>query len=305
MKANLLKNLGSKPVLFGAFAVTVSALTLLPAWDVPDPGMDGEDVNIPDGRLVVSGPVISETAIYNNNVGDIHAVVAGRDNDLVRTGVYNDVGQGFVVGINNAFSTTALSSAYSGMIGSFNNARSLVSLTVGNSNNLTTSATNSSTAARFTSVFGYSNDVTGPSFCNLLIGEDNSVQSDHSFVAGDSNTIGGATSGTATNNSLAIGFQNLITANQSWTIGADNEITSNESAAFGTGLSADAVGCTFVGEFNAATGASLTTRASDEPVFVVGNGTADNARSTAVTVLRDGDVIITKRQGDISMGSFN
>jgi hypothetical protein len=304
MKTNLLQALACKPVLFGAFAVSLSSLTLLSAWDVPDPGSDGEDVNIPDGKLVASGPVISQNGTANT-VGDVTALIAGNDNNLYRTGSSNDVAKGLCVGYQNDLSTSTFSSSYAGVIGYNNDVRTGGSITVGNDNLVTSSATTFANYAKFTNVLGLENVVTGASYCTLLSGRDNIVNADYSVAIGQDNTLEGATTGSKTNNSGAVGQWNHIMSDKSWTMGLYNEVSSNETMALGKGLEADAIGCTFVGEFNAATGASLTTRASDEPVFVIGNGTADNARSTAFTVLRDGGVVMSRAQGDISMGDFD
>jgi hypothetical protein len=305
MKTNMLTKLGSKPVLLGAFAVSASALTLLSAWDVPDPGMDGEDVNIPDGKLVASGPLISQTGTPNV-VSDVNALVAGTDNDLYRTGTTTDIAKAcMVIGYGNDYSTTTFGSATGAVIGYQNNVRSMGGLTVGNVNEVTTAGTSVSTYARFTNVFGVDNTVTGGAYGTFVHGESHTLNADHSLVSGESHTLEGATTGSKTTYSLAAGYDNHIMADQASTIGTLNVVSSNQTIALGTGLEADAVGCTFVGEYNDPTGASLTTRASDEPVFVVGSGTADNARATAFTVLRDGGVVLSRAQGDISMGDFD
>ena len=175
---------------------------------------------------------------------------------------------------------------------------------MGNNNNVTQNATSILESARFTNVFGLLNNIGAGSYGSMVAGGYNTVNADYSLIAGQNNTVEGATVGSKTLISAAIGGANHVMANNSWTIGSSNEISSSLTLGLGTGLVADSMGCTFVGEFNEGVQGSLATRETEDPVFVVGNGIDSNNRSNALVVKRNGDVVITKPQGDISMGIY-
>ena len=63
-----------------------------------------------------------------------------------------------------------------------------------------------------------------------------------------------------------------------------------------------AVGCWNLGGYSGANGDWQWN--GQDPVFEIGNGNGPAARSNALTVYKDGTVIIPKRQGDILMGEF-
>jgi hypothetical protein len=180
----------------------------------------------------------------------------------------------------------------------------MATLVVGNGNKLATDATSVLSSARFGAVFGYNNTIQKGSYSTLTSGRDNIVSADNSLVVGQSNTVEGAAVGSRAIISAAIGGMNHVMAGNSWTMGSSNEVTGELSTALGVGLVADSMGCTFVGDTSAPVQGSLTTRRDEDPVFVVGNGTDSDNRSNALIVKRNGDVVITKPQGNISMGIY-
>lgn len=72
-------------------------------------------------------------------------------------------------------------------------------------------------------------------------------------------------------------------------------------ALFGTGLIGRDDNCTVVGKNNLSMNPPSLTAA---PLFVVGNGSSASSRSNAFEVRANGDIIMTKPQGDISMGNY-
>lgn len=97
-----------------------------------------------------------------------------------------------------------------------------------------------------------------------------------------------------------IGFSNFVSsANRVLSVGAFNShgVAAN-NAAIGTSLFVPDNGCLVVGQWNE------TSTAGDEDLFILGNGTGANDKSNAFEVYKNGDVIIPKVQGDVSMGSF-
>lgn len=116
---------------------------------------------------------------------------------------------------------------------------------------------------------------------NLVVGNSNSLIDDDD---GDFSIVGGQY------NLVDNGRANLVT-------GALNVIDeANNSALLGTGLISDIHESVVVGRYNEYAGI--------EAHFIVGNGAANDQRSNAFVVLKNGDVIIPKVQGDISMGEF-
>lgn len=101
---------------------------------------------------------------------------------------------------------------------------------------------------------------------------------------------------------VAIGKDSKATNEGSW---AMNGATVSGKYAFGYGskVSATAAGSFVIGEYNVQEGDANTVSGAT-PLFVVGNGASTSSRNNALTVYKDGRVKISKRQGDILMGSF-
>ena len=112
----------------------------------------------------------------------------------------------------------------------------------------------------------------------------------------------------------------MATGRDDFAAGAVTTATGGSSAAFnhwtmttgyasfaaGFGTKAEAIASAAFGAFNlggAAAGGAATWNAQD-PLFEIGNGTDQWHRSNALTVYKNGTVIIPKAQGDILMGEF-
>lgn len=298
--------LKTKSAVAGIAVVFATCITYLTAWSPPDPENNGENVNITNGGVNATGPIqtksLNPSGTADNIIApDAAAFVAGSGNDLVRTGSATDKGSGLVLGAGNSLSSLGGSSA---VIGSSNNVWAPSSLVVGFSNNVTSDAVAVPAAARYTAVFGLYNTVKKNSHTSIISGAYNTVSARYALVTGNANTVEGSTIGSVTNVSAAIGSMNHIMSNNSWTMGSSNEVSSDLSTALGIGLVADSMGGTFVGKWSAPTLGSLTTDNPQNPVFVIGNGADSTNRSNALVVKQNGDIIITKPQGDISMGDY-
>lgn len=80
--------------------------------------------------------------------------------------------------------------------------------------------------------------------------------------------------------------------------------TGVKSFAVGNGTQATSFVQTVVGQYNVLPSSpNATAWAAADPLFVIGNGTAAGTRSNAMTVLKNGAVLI-KSSGDLSMGSY-
>lgn len=92
-------------------------------------------------------------------------------------------------------------------------------------------------------------------------------------------------------------------------MGRSSIVLGDYAAAFGRNTSAASAYSFVTGRNNAVEG-NATTWVETDPLFVIGNGTgvasdpANVKNRNALTVYKNGDVKITKRQGDILMGEF-
>lgn len=92
--------------------------------------------------------------------------------------------------------------------------------------------------------------------------------------------------------STAIGKDNRVTATAGFVAGINSEANNgNASSVLGSNLKATSYGGTVVGVFNnASLAGSIYDISNNNRVFQVGNGTADNLRSNALTVLQNGNI---------------
>jgi hypothetical protein len=176
-----------------------------------------------------------------------------------------------------------------------------------------------------TLALGINNGVSDYSFTSsniFLLGSGNYVYSDiytseNLFILGTSNGVDYSSNsifiGSAHyandgfNASIVAGVANNVdSGNSSLVVGGNNEAYAfSYGAMIGYGLicsdwnyaSSNSV---IIGKYNSIDGYTGT----PGRLLTVGNGTTSNARSNALVVYDNGDVIIPKRQGDILMGEF-
>lgn len=134
---------------------------------------------------------------------------------------------------------------------------------------------------------------------NLEVGH--GVTQGNLIVNGSVELSGGLAGG---DHSVAIN-DTSITGGLSSTAIAGGMTGGDYSVAIGYGTYAEALYCTVVGANNTfSLSASPSAWVDTDPIFVVGNGTDFFNLSDAFVVLKNGDVQIPKRQGDILMGEF-
>jgi len=99
------------------------------------------------------------------------------------------------------------------------------------------------------------------------------------LASGDFTTISGGSSNQATGSSAVIGggFSNVASGNNSTIPGGQN-------------LLAESLSETALGAYNIGSGGSATTWVGTDPILTVGNGQSPSTRSTALTVLKNGNV---------------
>lgn len=186
------------------------------------------------------------------------------------------------------------------VIGNGNNANAWNGIAVGEYNYLPAGGNNSGAVgggnhmgAVSSFAAGYGNGVTG--YYNIALGQSNSIAAGAGFSA----------------NSLVAGYYNTATGVNGVMMGGGlNVATGTFSATFGYALANTFNHATVVGKHNLSTGFAP----ANPPLFVVGNGPGDlnnnnnstdpGERKNALVVLANGDVLIPKAQGDISMGEF-
>lgn len=130
---------------------------------------------------------------------------------------------------------------------------------------------------------------------SIISGSTNSVDTTCSIVSGFNNMV--SSSGSLENrNSCAIGGNNELADDHGYAIGYLNVVAGDYGSAYGYGLRANAAKGVAIGRYN-------SNMASND-VFVVGTGSSDSVRSTAISVKADGSVLLGRAQGDISMGNY-
>lgn len=86
-------------------------------------------------------------------------------------------------------------------------------------------------------------------------------------------------------------------------VGTGSTATGLRTLAVGDAATAQAQSSVVIGRHNLIQGNSTAWVATD-PLFVIGNGASTSNRNNAFTVYKNGNVIISKAQGDILMGEF-
>lgn len=188
--------------------------------------------------------------------------------------------------------TTNTASTYALSLGHYNTNPAYWSIALGSGNNM-----------------GGSN----AGFGSIAAGSSNTLIGYYKWAFGSSNTVSGA-------NSMAIGFTNNLSGGRSLGYGsnvqaastATNALAGGEqtiaygknSVALGYYTTAPSYGSVVLGQYNQSAGGQNTgSWVNSDQLFVIGNGSSGSP-SNALEVKKDGTLIIPKRQGDISMGSF-
>ena len=131
-------------------------------------------------------------------------------------------------------------------------------------------------------VQGYGSTASG--FYSFARGFAASANGDHSMSFGQNMVANGS-------RAMAFGEGARQDGDFSFSNGYNNIVTGDLASAFGTGLSARPYNSFVVGRYNdSLTLSSNSTWVATDPLFLVGNGSADNARSNALTVLKNGNI---------------
>lgn len=117
---------------------------------------------------------------------------------------------------------------------------------------------------------------------STTFGSNNTALGTGSFAAGQNNYTSGQYS-------MSLGSNNTDISLRSVAIGNNNSASGHESTALGKGTNAYAYQSTALGRYNVLLGDN-DTEISSNPLLVIGNGTADNNRSNALTILKNGNI---------------
>lgn len=116
-----------------------------------------------------------------------------------------------------------------------------------------------------------------------------------SGAVGWGNDVNYGANGQYPRHSFAAGHNNTVLGSSSFASGYNNDVAAYQAAALGNSLVVTSNNTTVVGKYN------------DDKAgvsFVVGNGSNSSNRANALEVYNNGDIIVQKSQGDISMGDF-
>ncbi|MFK7849665.1 MAG: hypothetical protein AB8D78_01705 [Akkermansiaceae bacterium] len=236
------------------FAISLPVLTCLVSWTPPDSNVVLGGTNDTDGH--------SDTTM---NMLPYRGILAGWGN---------------IVG------TPSGAPYHAGVTGNHNDANLFSTIIAGAHNHASLNANTSdlSSYLRNSGVFGVYNVIPEGSSGVLISGYGNTVTADNSLVSGTINTVEGATVGSSSSHSSAIGYGNHVASSQGWAVGNSNTVTETAGVAIGTGLTSSKSYSTALGKWNTPMGT--------DDLLVIGNGSDDSNRSTALTILKNGSVII-------------
>jgi hypothetical protein len=198
---------------------------------------------------------------------------------------------GIVLGNNNA-----LNAKNSGLFGTGNITYTDGSIVAGSSNLL-------GSQAQGVAAIGTQNNSTGGASNSLMVGVQNYLEGDYEFGASYANLLGGGWNSSVGSSCMIFGTNNQIPSYNKYEFEYEPFGFPVRSILLGTGLISRSDNLTIIGQNNART-ERMTGDA--KPIFIVANGASASAsaRSNALEVLANGDIIIPKPQGDISMGIY-
>ena len=113
-------------------------------------------------------------------------------------------------------------------------------------------------------------------------------------ASGLSSTAIGVTTIASGDNSTAIGYNTVASGKSSTTMGYGTEASGRQSIAMGFFTKANSQNSTAIGAFNIGGGSPIFWVSTD-PIFEIGNGTSEQNRSNAMTVLNNGNIGIGTR----------
>lgn len=172
----------------------------------------------------------------------------------------------------------------SSAIGRRNDASGVAAVSLGSDNDA---------LGRSSTAVGYDNNAnddfaTAVGFSNLADDSSTAVGKSNSALGTQANAVGRLNFATGRSAS-AFGNSNSASGDVSTTIGFDNRTMALRSNAFGIGMEINVYSMTGIGSFNTLPTGNDQSWVETDPVFAVGNGRDYNFRSTALTILKNGN----------------
>ena len=134
-------------------------------------------------------------------------------------------------------------------------------------------------SAEYATAMGHINTSSG--YASFSVGEECVASGFTSIALGDETKAIG-------DFSTALGAFTMSTGTTSTAMGAFTKAKGNRSTAIGSFTMAKPFAAVALGQYNDTSSISSTTWDLNDPLFIVGNGTADNARKNAMTILKNG-----------------
>jgi hypothetical protein len=160
-------------------------------------------------------------------------------------------------------------------------------ISVGGSNTLGNSLSNAignsnSVTGYYAYALGYANSIAGNAA--LAIGRNNTVSGDGAVALGEYNKANFS-------DAFAVGYHTEASFAASVAMGIYTKATGAMATSMGNYTIAQSLGSLAIGQYNIAQGSTSSWVDTDD-AFTIGNGTADNARSNAFVVKKNGDTTV-------------
>lgn len=237
-------------------------------------------LHVSDSSVLFTGPIF-----LSNTPGN--TPVSGMGNRMMYYAAKSAFRVGFVGG--NDWDKDSIGQ-YSFAAGYNPKAKGTVSMAFGNS----TKALEFGAAAfgSFTTAMGQY--ATAMGFGTTAMGHASTATGDGTIAMGQSSTTMGYQTISSGDFSTSIGFTSKASGYTSTAIGAEATASGDYATSIGLGTVARAFGSIALGIYNDSISTSPNSAGLTSPIFMIGNGLNQNARSNAITVLKNGNTGIGK-----------
>lgn len=138
-------------------------------------------------------------------------------------------------------------------------------------------------------------EISGSQWDDASIGMTSFASGINTIASGQYSTAMGASAIASGHTAFSIGFNTTASGTHSNAFNYYSIASGSYASAFGQRTTAQAYNSFVIGRFNYNPGTySTTTWVTSDPLFVIGNGTSTSARNNALTVLKNGNVLIDK-----------
>jgi hypothetical protein len=269
------------------------------------------------GSILAQEPDGTETGGDNRGVNSVDLQTVRSSSVDVASGYRSTISGGSGNRASSGFSTVSggsgnsATNAYSTVSGGSGNTASSTFTTISggalntaSSGYSTVSGGNSNTASNtFSTVSGGSSNTASATYSVVSGGESNSSSGGYSNVSGGNSntasntysTVLGGGSNTASGHSSAVlgGYSNTASAQTSTVLGGQSNTSSGQySITSGIGNTAASYGEIVLGSYALTQSGTSGSIVTTDRLFAIGNGSADGSRSSALTILKNGNTTI-------------